>query len=165
MRRPDQIADPLTDILRAGARELIARAVEIEFTTFLETTKHLTLSDGRARLVRHGYGPTRAIATGIGPVVIARPKARDRGASGPGDRIRFLDDPAALGPPGEELGRVDPRALFAGNLDQRLSGGTFGLARKDAPNLSPPVIAGLKKDWHAEYERCQKRDLSARRYV
>ncbi|MGY4567216.1 hypothetical protein ACVWY5_000285 [Bradyrhizobium sp. USDA 3256] len=40
LRQPDQIADPLTDILRAGARELIARAVEIEFTTFLETTKH-----------------------------------------------------------------------------------------------------------------------------
>ena len=36
---------------------------------------------------------------------------------------------------------------------------------KDAPNLSPAVIARLKGDWEDEYQRWQKRDLSARRYV
>uniref|UniRef100_UPI00057736FF IS256 family transposase n=1 Tax=Bradyrhizobium japonicum TaxID=375 RepID=UPI00057736FF len=39
------------------------------------------------------------------------------------------------------------------------------LLGKDAPNLSPSVIAGLKADWQVEYERWQRRDLSARRYV
>lgn len=39
------------------------------------------------------------------------------------------------------------------------------LLGKDAPNLSPSVIAGLKSDWQAEYERWQARDLSVRRYV
>lgn len=39
------------------------------------------------------------------------------------------------------------------------------LLGKDAPNLSPSVIARLKSDWQAEYERWQARDLSARRYV
>ncbi|ESZ30874.1 hypothetical protein X732_30740 [Mesorhizobium sp. L2C066B000] len=34
---------------------------------------------------------------------------------------------------------------------------------KDAPNLSPSVITRLT--WNADYERWQKRDLSARRYV
>ncbi|WP_201760189.1 hypothetical protein [Bradyrhizobium sp. AC87j1] len=51
--QPDQIADPLTDILRAGARELIARAVENEFTTFLETTniwRCRMVGDRRAKL-------------------------------------------------------------------------------------------------------------------
>ena len=33
------------------------------------------------------------------------------------------------------------------------------------PNLSPSVIARLKGDWQADYERWQQRDLSARRYV
>lgn len=39
------------------------------------------------------------------------------------------------------------------------------LLGKDAPNLSPPVIARLRNEWEADYERWQRRDLSARRYV
>lgn len=81
-RQPFTVDDPLTDILRAGARELLARAVEIEVDTFLASTSELTLPDGRARLVRHGYGPARQIQTGIGPVEVARPKVRDRSGCG-----------------------------------------------------------------------------------
>jgi putative transposase len=43
-----------TNILRAGARQLLALAVEIEVETFLATVKDLKLADGRARVVRHG---------------------------------------------------------------------------------------------------------------
>ena len=39
------------------------------------------------------------------------------------------------------------------------------LLGRDAPNLSPSVIARLKSDWQSEYQRWQGRDLSARRYV
>src|SRR3954454_13341152 len=56
-------------------------------------------------------------------------------------------------------------------LSQRgISPGAFrealaALLGKEAPNLSPPVIARLRSDWQAEHERWQRRDLSARRYV
>jgi putative transposase len=39
------------------------------------------------------------------------------------------------------------------------------LLGKDAPNLSPSVIARLRTEWEADYTRWQRRDLSARRYV
>jgi len=39
------------------------------------------------------------------------------------------------------------------------------LLGKDAPNLSPSVIARLRSEWEADYTRWQRRDLSARRYV
>ena len=39
------------------------------------------------------------------------------------------------------------------------------LLGKDAANLSPAVISRLTAEWQGEYERWQKRDLSARRYV
>ena len=45
-------------------------------------TAELKLPDGRARVVQHGHGPARKIATGIGAVEVARPKVRDRGATG-----------------------------------------------------------------------------------
>jgi putative transposase len=67
-RQPSAVDDPLTEILRNGARELLARAVEIELQAFLATTAELKLPDGRARVVRHGFGPARKIATGIGAI-------------------------------------------------------------------------------------------------
>ncbi len=39
------------------------------------------------------------------------------------------------------------------------------LLGRDAPNLSPSVIARLQGEWEADYARWQRRDLSARRYV
>ena len=77
LRQPDEIDDPLTSILRSGARQLLAQAVEMEAEAFLVAMKDLKLADGRDRLVRHGHGPTRTIQTGIGPVEVER---RLRGA-------------------------------------------------------------------------------------
>jgi len=60
-RQKDEIDDPLTEILRAGARRLIAQAVEAEFETFLASNAELVLPDGRQRVVRHGHAPVREI--------------------------------------------------------------------------------------------------------
>src|ERR1700677_453357 len=78
LRQKGAIDDPLTEILRTGARRLIAQAVEAEFETFLVSTAELVLPDGRRGVVRHGHDPVRAIQTGIGPVEVQKPKARDR---------------------------------------------------------------------------------------
>jgi putative transposase len=73
LRRTDEIDDPLTEILRSGARRLIAQAVEAEFEEFLASTANLVLPDGRQRVVRHGHDPIRSIQTGIGPVDVQKP--------------------------------------------------------------------------------------------
>src|SRR5580693_6923267 len=90
LRQKGAIDDPLTEILRTGARRLIAQAVEAEFEAFLGSTAELVLPDGRRRVVRHGHDPVRAIQTGIGPIEVQKPKARDRAASG--ERIRFTSN-------------------------------------------------------------------------
>jgi len=53
------------------------------------------------------------------------------------------------------------RGISAGDFQEVLT----ALLGKDAPNLSPAVIARLKGEWEDEYQQWQKRDLSARRYV
>jgi len=166
LRQPDTVDDPLTDILRAGARKLPAQAIEIEAEAFLANMRDLKLSDGRERLVRHGHGPERTIQTGIGPVEVRRVKIRDRGAVGEADRIRFT---SALLPKWarrtKSLDALLPilylRGLSTGDFQEALS----ALLGKDAPNLSPSVISRLTGEWQAEYERWQARDLSARHYV
>src|SRR3954447_2377205 len=89
LRQPDEIDDPLTEVLRTGARRLLTEAVEMEAEAFLAAMQDLRLPDGRARLVRHGHGPERQIQTGIGPVPVARMRIRNRGATSPQERIRF----------------------------------------------------------------------------
>jgi len=166
LRQPDAIDDPLTDILRAGARQLLAQAIEAEVETFLATVKDLKLADGRARVVRHGHGPARTIQTGIGPVEVARAKVRDRGAASDGERIRF--NSAILPLWARRTRSLDAllpvlylRGISTGDFQEALT----ALLGKDAPNLSPAVVSRLTAEWRSEYERWQRRDLSARRYV
>ena len=64
LRQPDEFDDPLTDVLRSGARRLLAQAIEMEAETFLAEMRDVKLPDGRERLVRHGHGPERNIQTG-----------------------------------------------------------------------------------------------------
>ncbi len=89
LRQPDEIDDPLTEILRSGAKRLVQQAVEAEFAAFLARHADLELPDGRQRVVRHGHDPVRPIQTGIGPVEVTKPKARDRGATTADERIRY----------------------------------------------------------------------------
>jgi transposase-like protein len=166
LRQPETIDDPLTDILRAGARQLLAQAIEAEVETFLTSVADLKLSDGRSRVVRHGFGPIRNIQTGIGPVEVARAKIRDRGAAEDGERIRFRSAILPLwARRSRSLDALLPvlylRGISTGDFQEALT----ALLGKDAPNLSPSVISKLTAEWQGEYERWQKRDLSARRYV
>src|SRR4028119_736797 len=66
LRQPDAVEDPLTAVLRSGARRLLAQAVEAEAEAFLAAMRELRLPDGRERLVRHGLGPGRLGRTGAG---------------------------------------------------------------------------------------------------
>ena len=115
LRPKDAIVDPLTEILRSGARRLIAQAVEAEFETFLASHADLVLPDGRQRVVRHGHDPVRAIQTGIGAVEVQKPKARDRGATD------------------EEPRRALADSLPAGSFRRRFSRGSHSLAGQGRP--------------------------------
>jgi transposase-like protein len=167
LRQPEEIDDPLTAILRAGARRLLEQAIEAEVDTFLASLKDITLPDGRDRVVRHGHGPERMIQTGIGPVAVRRAKGRDRGGADAGERVPLHLEPSApLGAADQEPGRPAAGALYlrgvsTGDFQDALS----ALLGKDAPTLSPSVIGRLKEEWAADYARWQRRDLSARRYV
>ncbi|WP_018260166.1 IS256 family transposase [Methylobacterium sp. WSM2598] len=166
LRQPEEIDDPLTEVLRAGARRLLAQAVELEAEAFLTAMQDLRLPDGRARLVRHGHGPEREIQTGIGPVPVARVRIRDRGASSPAEQIRFSS--TILPKWARRTRSLDAllpvlylRGISTGDFQEALA----ALLGKDAPNLSPAVISRLTASWADEYARWQARDLSARHSV
>ena len=82
-------ADPLTEVLRNGARALLAQAIEAEVAEFLAKHVDLKTATGLSRVVRHGHLPEREVMTGIGPVGVRQPRVRDRGAADDAGRIRF----------------------------------------------------------------------------
>ncbi|HUC47033.1 MAG TPA: IS256 family transposase [Hyphomicrobiaceae bacterium] len=165
--QPGTFNDPLTDVLRAGARALLTQAVEAEVAEFLGKHADLRTEDGVLRVVRHGHLPERQIMTGIGPVAVRQPRVRDR-AAGAADlgRIRFT--PALLPPyarRSKSLEMLIPllylRGVSTGDFEEVLA----ALLGKDAPGLSASTIGRLKELWIDEHRRWNERDLSARRYV
>jgi hypothetical protein len=88
LSQPGSFIDPLTEVLRDGARALLAQAVEAEVATLLSRYTDERTNDGRQRLVRHGHLPEREIMTGIGRVAVRCPRVRDRVGEG-SERIRF----------------------------------------------------------------------------
>ena len=158
--------DPLTDVLRAGARQLLAQAVEAEVESHILAHADLTDGNGRRRVVRHGYLPEREIQTGIGAVEVKAPRVRDRDPEAPGGRIDFTSSilPRYLRR-SKSVEELLPWLYLKG-----LSSGGFGealaaLLGPDAPGLSASTIARLKTLWWEQYVAWQKRDLSAKRYV
>ena len=85
-------ADPLTELLRAGAQQLIHQAVEAELQELLAEHSDRRTADGKAGVVRNGYLPERELQTGVGPVPVRIPKVRAK----TGDPVTFR---SALVPP------------------------------------------------------------------
>src|SRR3954470_24912768 len=70
--------DVLTDLLRDGARRLLAQAVEAEVAAWIDDHAHLRDEQRLGLFVRNVHLPERAIQTGIGAVEVEQPRFRDR---------------------------------------------------------------------------------------
>ena len=158
--------DPLTDVLRAGARELLATAVRAEVSEFMAGHVHLLDDKGHQRLVRHGFLPEREVLTGIGKVSVQVPRVRDRGANADGSKVRFN---SSLVPPylrkAKSVEELLPWLYLKGISTGDFSEALASLVGPDADGLSASTITRLKATWWDEYEVWRKQDLTGKRYV
>src|SRR3981081_330140 len=165
LSQPGTFADPLTEVLRNGARTLLALTVEAEVAALLSGHADEMTEDGRQRLGRPRYLPTREIMTGTGPVSVRCPRVRDRVGEG-SERIRFS---SAILPPyarrSKSLEVLIPILYLKGVSTGEFEEALAALLGKDAAGLSASTVARLKEAWSDEHEHWRKRDLSAKRYV
>jgi putative transposase len=165
LSQPGTFGDPLTEVLRNGARALLAQAVEAEVSSLLSCHADKLTDDGRRRLVRHGHLPEREIMTGIGPIAVRCPRVRDRGGEG-SERIRFL---STILPPyarrSKSLEVLIPILYLKGISTGDFEDALIALLGRDASGLSASTIGRLKEAWSEEHARWSKRDLSAKRYI
>jgi putative transposase len=158
------IDDPITEVLRTGARKLIVEALELEIQSFLCQYKDLRDDLGRQRVVRNGFLPERDVQTGIGPVTVKVPRARDRQPDS--DRIRFR---SSLLPPylrkTKSMEELIPWLYLKGISTNDFSEALAALVGKDSPGLSASTISRLKSIWEEDLEQWQQQDLSHKHYV
>jgi len=141
------IDDPLTEILRTGARRLIEQAVETELELLMERTAHLKDARGRQRVVRNGHLPERQVQTGVGAVSVKVPRVHDRKASKEG-RIRFTSRilPKYMRRT-RSLDALIPWLYLKGVSTGDFSEALSALLGPDAPGLSQATVSRLKAAW------------------
>jgi len=158
--------DVLTEVLREGARKLLAEAVAAEVAEFLALYQGLRTAEGQQRVVRNGRLPEREIQTGIGSIPVCVPRVRDRGGKGAGEQIRFT---SRILPPylrrTKALDELLPWLYLKGVSTGDFSEALAALLGPDAPGVSASTISRLKDRWQADLETWQARDLSTKRYV
>ena len=167
LKKPEPfVDDPITDVLRTGARKLLTEALEAEIEGFLAQYRDLRDTQDRQRLVRNGYLPERQIQTGIGPVSVKVPRARDRQPDHESGSIRFR---SSLLPPylrkTRSMEELIPWLYFTRISTNDFTEALAALVGKDAPGLSASTISRLKSIWQENLDQWQKRDLSHKRYV
>jgi transposase-like protein len=162
-KKPGDISeDPLTELLRTGARQLIANAVEAELFGYLQQFTALKDEKGRQQIVRNGYLPERELQTGIGPVAVKVPKIRDKRGQG----VKFN---STLLPPyvrktrniEEMLPWLYLKGISTGDFQEALQ----ALLGRDAKGLSASTISRCKQIWDEEHDAWNRRRMESKRNV
>jgi len=154
--------DALTEVMRAGARKLIAQALDAEVAELLAAYADQRDDQGRAVVVRNGHQPKREIQTGIGPVTVHVPKVRSR----QGDPVAFR---SALVPPyvrkTASLEAAIPWLYLKGISTGEMQTALEALVGPKAKGLSASTVARLKQTWREEYEAWRQRRLDDDHWV
>jgi transposase-like protein len=149
--------DVLTDLLRDGARRLLAQAIEAEVAAWIDDHAHLRDDQGRRQVIRNGHLPERAIQTGIGAVEVQQPADQ---------REVFT---SAILPPylrkTRSLEGLLPWLYLKGVSTGDFSEALQAILGPDAPGLSATTITRLKATWEDEFAAWDKRSLAGKRYV
>lgn len=155
-------SDVLTEMMRAGARKLIAQALDAEVAELLAAYADQRDAQGRAVVVRNGHQPEREVQTGIGPVTVHVPKVRSR----QGDPVAFR---SALVPPyvrkTASLEAAIPWLYLKGISTGEMQTALEALVGPEAKGLSASTVARLKQTWREEYGAWRQRRLDDDHWV
>jgi putative transposase len=156
--------DVLTDLLRQGATQLLAQAIQAEVAAYLDSRSHLRDEAGRQQVVRNGSLPQRTLLTGIGPVEVKQPRVQDRRP--PEQREKFT---SAILPPylrkTKGIEELIPWLYLKGISTGDFSEALAAILGPQAKGLSAATITRLKAVWAEEYDAWSKRSLAGKHYA
>lgn len=156
--------DALTEVLRLGAQQLLAQAVEAEVADWIDRHQACQDAQGHRQVVRNGHLPARTITTGVGPVEVKQPRVHDRRPAP--EREKFT---SAILPPylrkTKGIEELIPWLYLKGVSTGDFSEALAALLGPDAKGLSATTVTRLKGLWEKEYRDWSKRSLAGKHYV
>jgi transposase-like protein len=156
--------DVLTDVLRRGAQQLLAQAIEAEAADWIDRHGHCRDAVGHRQVVRNGCLPERTITTGVGPVAVKQPRVHDRRPAE--QREKFS---SAILPPylrkTKSLEELIPWLYLKGVSSGDFSEALAALLGPEAKGLSATTVTRLKGVWEKEHQDWSKRSLAGKHYV
>jgi transposase-like protein len=162
----EDLAGGLDEIVREGARRMLAAALEDEVAAYIGACAAERDGHGRRLVVRNGHARPRQVTTVAGAVEVAAPRVNDRRVDErTGERARFC---SVILPPwcrrSPKITEVLPLLYLHG-----LSSKDFVPALErflgSSAGLSASAITRLTEAWQEEYRRWCARDLSGADYV
>jgi len=151
----------LEGILRDGARRLLQEAIEDEVNAYIRGRVEDRMEDGTRRFVRNGYKPERELVTGIGPLAVRQPRARDKAGQ---ERFSSAILPAFMRRT-PSVDTVIPVLYLKGVATGDFSEALSALLGPNATGLSAANIVRLKQGWQEDYTKWSTRNLSEKVYV
>jgi transposase-like protein len=156
--------DVLTDILRSGAKKLLAQAINAEVMDWVERHASCLDADGHRQVVRNGYLPERTITTGIGDVEVKQPRVHDRRPEEEREKFTSRILPPYLRKT-KSMEELIPWLYLKGVSTGDFSEALAALLGPEAKGLSASTITRLKAVWEEEYQDWSKRSLADKDYV
>jgi transposase-like protein len=156
--------DVLTDILRAGAQQLLAQAIEAEVAEWIDTRQHVTNAAGHRQVVRNGHLPQRTILTGVGAVEVEQPRVLDRRPDEEAEVFSSKILPPYLRKT-RSLEELIPWLYLKGISTGDFSEALAALVGPQAKGLSAATITRLKVGWEEEFQEWNRRPLEGKQYV
>lgn len=160
------LTDGLDEIVREGARRMLAVALETEVDDYVAAFADERDENGRRLVTRNGHAEARMITTAAGGIEIQAPRVNDqRVDEDTGERLGFK---SVIVPPwcrkSPKVSEVLPLMYLHG-----MSSGDFAPALENffgsAAGLSASVITRLTKQWQAEQRAFAERRLDDRDFV
>jgi transposase-like protein len=156
----------LDEIVRDGARRMLAAALEAEVAAYIDAHVGEVDEQGRRLVVRNGHAAQRQVLTSAGAVPVRTPRVNDkRHDEATGARRRFASVilPAWCRK-SPKITEVLPLLYLHGLSSKDFIPALEGFLGTDA-GLSAPTITRLTVQWQDEARAFNQRDLSGVDYV
>ena len=158
--------DVLTEVLREGAQEMLAKAIHDEVAAYIHEHAGELDENGHRLVVRNGHHKPRTIETGVGTVEVRQPRVNDRRVDEDGERVRFT---SKILPPylrrTKSIDELVPWLYLKGISTGDFSECLRHLVGTETASLSATTVVRLKESWKKEQQEWARRSLEGKRYV
>lgn len=152
----DLLSLTLDQIARAGAKKLLAHALELEVEEYIQKNQNLLKDNGHRLVTRNGRGKARKVTVGSGTIEIQCPRVND-------EREGHKFESTILPPYMRKSPNVEsvlPLLYLKGLSGNEFYSALSGLLGENAGGLSSASICALKKIWEREYDLWASRKIS-----